>query len=185
MDHADPATSLYVPAGASLLVLALTGMLAQNMASTCCASGWWSAPWFRAPPSCAPPTRRCAGKSSSAARRKSDLRIARDKAESASRAKSAFMATMSHELRTPLNAIIGFSSILAEAKGQPNPRQEDYAGEILVSGRRLLDLINDILDLTQMDGSAATAPTPWSIWPTASPQCWPRPSLPPGRPMSR
>src|SRR5262249_1349281 len=86
-----------------------------------------------------------------------ELRVARDKAESASRAKSAFMASMSHELRTPLNAIIGFSSILAETKGGFNPRQEDYAGEILTSGKHLLDLINDILDLTLMETAPLNA----------------------------
>src|SRR6202012_180105 len=83
-----------------------------------------------------------------------ELRTARDRAGIASRAKSSFMATMSHDLRTPLNAIIGFSSLLSEAADASNPRHGDYASEILGSGRRLLDLINDILDLTQMDSPA-------------------------------
>jgi signal transduction histidine kinase len=66
------------------------------------------------------------------------------------------MAVMSHELRTPLNAIIGFSSLLGGAEGSP-PRQNEYAGEILANGHRLLDLINDILDLTQMESGEQTA----------------------------
>jgi signal transduction histidine kinase len=84
-----------------------------------------------------------------------ELRLARDRAESASRAKTSFLATMSHELRTPLNAIIGFSSILAQAP--ETPRQAEYSGEILRSGKRLLDLINDILDITHMESDGAAA----------------------------
>lgn len=78
------------------------------------------------------------------------LRVARDKAERASRAKSAFMAAMSHELRTPLNAIIGFSGLMAESN-RPVAQHTDYANQILTSGRKLLELINDILDLTEME----------------------------------
>src|SRR6202012_2496054 len=82
----------------------------------------------------------------------SELRVARDRAEGANRAKSSFLHNMSHELRTPLNAVIGFSSILSANKDDAH--REDYINEILKSGRNLLALINDILDITQMDSAA-------------------------------
>ena len=72
--------------------------------------------------------------------------------ESASRHKSEFLASMSHELRTPLNAIIGFSEVLREEMFGPlNERQADYLNDILTSGRHLLSLINDILDLSKVE----------------------------------
>jgi signal transduction histidine kinase len=77
--------------------------------------------------------------------------------ESANLAKSQFLANMSHELRTPLNAIIGFSELLADQTfGDMNERQLKYANNILHSGRHLLQLINDILDLAKVEsGSVA------------------------------
>jgi signal transduction histidine kinase len=72
--------------------------------------------------------------------------------EVASRHKSEFLANMSHELRTPLNAIIGFSEVLQERMfGELNHKQEEYLGDILDSGRHLLSLINDILDLSKVE----------------------------------
>jgi signal transduction histidine kinase len=72
--------------------------------------------------------------------------------EAASRHKSEFLANMSHELRTPLNAIIGFSEVLAERMfGEINEKQSEYLQDILTSGRHLLALINDILDLSKVE----------------------------------
>jgi PAS domain S-box-containing protein len=74
------------------------------------------------------------------------------RAEEANRAKSQFLANMSHELRTPLNAIIGFSEMLADQTfGDLNDRQLKYSNNILNSGRHLLQLINDILDLAKVE----------------------------------
>jgi signal transduction histidine kinase len=75
-----------------------------------------------------------------------------DQLENASRHKSQFLASMSHELRTPLNAIIGFSEVLHEELfGRLNDKQREYVNDILESGRHLLSLINDVLDLTKVE----------------------------------
>jgi signal transduction histidine kinase len=72
--------------------------------------------------------------------------------EIANKHKSEFLANMSHELRTPLNAVIGFSEALIEKMfGELNPKQEDYLRDIHSSGRHLLSLINDILDLSKIE----------------------------------
>ena len=81
-----------------------------------------------------------------------ELRVARQTAETASRAKSDFLASMSHELRTPLNAIIGFAEVLSdETFGELNERQNRYVGHVETSGKHLLALINDILDLSMVE----------------------------------
>jgi two-component system, NtrC family, sensor kinase len=72
--------------------------------------------------------------------------------EAANRHKDEFLASMSHELRTPLNAVIGFSEVLLERMfGDVNAKQEEYLQDILSSGRHLLSLINDILDLAKIE----------------------------------
>ena len=78
---------------------------------------------------------------------------ARRRAEAANVAKSRFLATMSHELRTPLNAILGFSEVMkCELLGpMQNASYQDYAGNIHDSGRHLLQLINEILDLSRIE----------------------------------
>jgi two-component system cell cycle sensor histidine kinase PleC len=78
---------------------------------------------------------------------------ARRRAEAANKAKSRFLATMSHELRTPLNAIMGFSEVMQTEVMGPigNPLYKEYAGNIHDSGKHLLNLINEILDLSRIE----------------------------------
>ncbi|MBI3355001.1 MAG: HAMP domain-containing histidine kinase [Nitrospirae bacterium] len=81
-----------------------------------------------------------------------ELEAALLEVESASRAKSEFLANMSHELRTPLNSIIGFSELLKDRSfGELNKKQEGFVNYVHSSGEQLLNLINDILDLSRIE----------------------------------
>ncbi len=81
-----------------------------------------------------------------------EFRLAKQQSDAANRAKSEFLASVSHELRTPLNAIIGFSELLEDrAFGPLNEDQARYVATILKSGRHLLALINDIMDLSKVE----------------------------------
>jgi len=84
--------------------------------------------------------------------RTAELALAKERAESADRLKSAFLAAMSHELRTPLNSIIGFTGIVLQGLAGPlNAEQTRQLGMVQGSARHLLDLINDILDLSKIE----------------------------------
>lgn len=84
-----------------------------------------------------------------------ELEIARDKAEEANAMKSAFIANMSHEIRTPLNAIVGFSQLLTEPEiPLSNEEKLEYGGYIKVNSDTLLNLVNDILQISRMDAKS-------------------------------
>ena len=86
------------------------------------------------------------------AERTAELAVAMEKAQEADRIKSAFLASMSHELRTPLNSIIGFTGILLQQLAGPlNEEQGKQMGMVKNSARHLLDLINDVLDISKIE----------------------------------
>ncbi len=82
-----------------------------------------------------------------------NLRRAKEDADGANRAKSSFLANMSHELRTPLNAIIGFTEIMKSHTFGPinNPKYDEYLGDVHFSARHLLEIINDVLDMSKIE----------------------------------
>ncbi len=144
-------TRVSVPAEAALLALALTAMLTQSMFSTTMRKRQVERAVIARTAELSKTNRALSAEIEQRRQAEAALRIAKDKAEAANRAKSAFLSTMSHELRTPLNAVIGFSSMLIDQPDSSRERTHDYLSEINGSGARLLDLINDILEITQMD----------------------------------
>jgi two-component system cell cycle sensor histidine kinase PleC len=84
----------------------------------------------------------------------SAIRAARAEAELNHRSKSAFLSTMSHELRTPLNAIIGFSDLIRQPGATTQREAADYADHIANAGRRLLEVVSDVMDMSKLESGA-------------------------------
>ncbi|WP_066628365.1 PAS domain-containing hybrid sensor histidine kinase/response regulator [Labilibacter marinus] len=96
-------------------------------------------------------------------RRNEELELAKEKAEESDRLKSSFLANMSHEIRTPMNGIIGFAELLKTASLTPDQRQ-DYLNVILSSGQQLLNIINDVLEISKIEtGQIKVESVPFDI----------------------
>ena len=149
--HGNILTRVYVPIGAALLVLALTALLVQSMMATMLRKQEVERAVIERTRELQEINDTLELEIVQKRSAETQLRIAKEKAEAANRAKSAFLSTMSHELRTPLNAIIGFSALLLGNAEQFDARTRDYLRETNASGIKLLDLINDVLEITLMD----------------------------------
>jgi signal transduction histidine kinase len=105
--------------------------------------------------------------------REAQLTLAKDQAEAASRAKSAFLANMSHELRTPLNAIIGFSDVIVSQLygADAGARYREAGSHINSSGKHLLRLVNDILDLSKLSAAQMDLTEEWLDVPALLASC--------------
>ena len=155
--HGNPLTRFYAPLGAALLVMALTALLGQSLATTALRKREVERAVIARTAELRALNQTLSEEVEQRRQAEAALWSAKDRAETANRAKSAFLHTMSHELRTPLNAIIGFSSLLADGGEAFQAKSGEYIREINGSGVRLLDLINDILEITQMDGAEKQA----------------------------
>ncbi|NCC22001.1 MAG: PAS domain-containing sensor histidine kinase [Alphaproteobacteria bacterium] len=91
------------------------------------------------------------------------LRLAKEQADTANHAKSTFLANMSHELRTPLNAIIGFSEMMKNETFGPlgNEKYKEYLGDIHLSARHLLEIINEVLDMSKIEAGRLELDEAW------------------------
>jgi len=105
--------------------------------------------------------------------RNKELEIQNLRVQEANRLKSEFLANMSHELRTPLNGVIGFSEFLIDGKaGEMNDQQREYLDDVLKSGKHLLHLINDVLDLAKVEsGRMDLVPETFSMKKTLDEVC--------------
>jgi signal transduction histidine kinase len=142
---------LLEPFGAALLILALAGLLCQHLYAAQTAKNTIESTVMTRTAALNRANQVLQNEIAQRREAEESLRAERDKAESANRAKSEFLATMNHELRTPLNAIIGFSSLLAKGGGQCVENQDEFLKQIHEGGIKLLALINELLEISQMD----------------------------------